>query len=84
MGCFYQFLPCQELHPSLTEDNIQRGSKKRELDALRRHNLYKRKASRLLKSGSANGRDCTKQLMLLNNISENTFLTGVHLQLSNF
>ena len=37
MGCFYHFCPCQELRPSLTEEEIQRGSKKRELDALRRH-----------------------------------------------
>ena len=40
MGCFYHFCPCQELRPSLTEEDIQRGSKKRELDALRR--LYTR------------------------------------------
>ena len=46
--------------------------------------IYKKKASRLLKFGSANGGDCTKQPTLLNNISENTFLTGVHLQLNNF
>ena len=46
--------------------------------------IYKRKASRFLKCGSANGGDCTKQPILLNNISENIFLTGVHLQLSNF
>ena len=37
MDCFYHFCPCQELRPSLTEEDIQRGSKKRELDALRRH-----------------------------------------------
>ena len=37
MGCFCHFFPCQELRPSLTEEDIQRGSKKRELDALRRH-----------------------------------------------
>ena len=37
MGCFYHFCPCQELRPSLTEEDIQRGNKKRELDALRRH-----------------------------------------------
>ena len=46
--------------------------------------MYKRKASSLLKCGSANGGDWTKQPILLNNISENTFLTGVHLQLNNF
>ena len=37
MSCFYQFCPCQGLRPSLTKQDIQRGSKKRELDALRRH-----------------------------------------------
>ena len=38
MGCFYHFKSsCQELSPSLTEEDIQRGRKKRELDALRPH-----------------------------------------------
>ena len=37
MGCFYHFCPCQELHRSLIEEDIQRGSRKRELDALTRH-----------------------------------------------
>ena len=37
MGCFYHFCPCQEQRRSLTEEDIQRGSEKRELDALRRH-----------------------------------------------
>ena len=83
MGCFYHFCLCQELRPSLNEEDIQRGSKKRELDALRRHYLQK-KGFKVLKYGSAIGGDCTKQPKLLNNISENTFLTGVHLQLSNF
>ena len=32
----------QELRPSLTEANIQRGSKKRELDALRRHYIQEK------------------------------------------
>ena len=42
MGCFYQFCPCQELRPSLNEEDIQRGSKKRELDALRRQYIQKK------------------------------------------
>ena len=42
MGCFYLFCPCQELRPSLTEEDIQRGSKKRELDALRRHYIQEK------------------------------------------
>ena len=37
MGCFYHFCPCQELRPSLTEEDIQRRNMKRELDSLRRH-----------------------------------------------
>ena len=28
MGCFYHFCPCQELHPSLTEEDIQCCSKR--------------------------------------------------------
>ena len=42
MGCFYHFCPCQELRPSLTEEDIQRASKKRELDALRRHYIQEK------------------------------------------
>ena len=42
MGCFYHFCPCQELRPSLTEEDIQRGSKKRELDALTRHYIHEK------------------------------------------
>ena len=42
LGCFYHFCPCQELRPSLTEGEIQRGSKKRELDALRRHYIQEK------------------------------------------
>ena len=35
-------LSCQELRLSLTEGDIQRGSKKRELDALRRHYTHEK------------------------------------------
>ena len=42
MGCFYHFCPCQEVRPSLTEEEIQRGSKKRELDGLRRHYIQEK------------------------------------------
>ena len=36
LGCFYHVCPCQELRPSLTEEVIKRGNRKRELDELRR------------------------------------------------
>ena len=37
MGCFYHFCVCQKLRSSLTEEAIQRGSKKREINALRHY-----------------------------------------------
>ena len=40
--CFYHFFPCQELRPSLTEEDIQRGIKKRELDSLIRHYIQEK------------------------------------------
>ena len=46
--------------------------------------IYKRKATKFLKCGSVNGGDCTKQPILLKNISENSFLIGIDVQLCNF
>ena len=42
MGCFYYFCPGQELRPSLTEEVFQRGSNRRDLDALRRHYIQEK------------------------------------------
>ena len=36
MGCFYHYCPCQEARPSLTEENIERGNKKREMDQMKK------------------------------------------------
>ena len=36
MGCFYHFCPCQALPPTLTGEDVKRGSRRRELDELRR------------------------------------------------
>ena len=41
MGCSYHFCSCGELYSSLTEDDVQRGGQKEELDALRRHYTQK-------------------------------------------
>ena len=41
MGCFYTSAPVKSCVP-LTEEDIQRGSKKRELDALRRHYIQEK------------------------------------------
>ena len=37
MGCFHQYCPCQEARPALTEEDIERGNKKREMDQMRKH-----------------------------------------------
>ena len=42
MGRFYQFCPCQELRPSLTDEDIKRGSRRRELDELRRNYIQEK------------------------------------------
>ena len=36
MGCFYRYCPCQEARPSLTEEDIERGNKKRKMDQMRK------------------------------------------------
>ena len=36
MGCYYHFCSCQEARPSLTEQDIEREKKKREMDDMRR------------------------------------------------
>ena len=36
LGCFYHYCPCQEARPSLTEENIGRGNKNREMEQMRK------------------------------------------------
>ena len=35
MGCFYHYCACQETLPSITEEDIERGHKKREMEQMR-------------------------------------------------
>ena len=42
MRCFYHFCPCQDVRPSLTEKDTQRGSKKREIAEMRRSYLQEK------------------------------------------
>ena len=42
LGCFYHFCACHKIRPSLTEQDIHRASKKRELDELRRSYIKKK------------------------------------------
>ena len=41
MGCNYHFCPCQETPPSLSDEDIERGNKRREMD-LRREYIRKK------------------------------------------
>ena len=36
MGFFYHYCPCQEARPFLTEEDVERGNKKREMDQMRK------------------------------------------------
>ena len=36
MGCYFRFCSCPEARPSLTDQDISRGNKKREMDVIRR------------------------------------------------
>ena len=36
MGCFYHYCPCQEARPSLTDEDIESGNKKREMDQMKK------------------------------------------------
>ena len=91
MGCFYHFCPCQELRPSLTEEDVPRGSKKRELDELRRHYIQE-KGSKVIEMWECEWCRLYKTTSTVEHfrehyprtLSENIFPTDVHLQLSNF
>ena len=39
MGCYYHFCSCQEARPSLTDQDIERGNKKREMSDMRREHI---------------------------------------------
>ena len=79
MSCFYHFCPRKKLCPSLTEENMKRGSRKRELDEA----IYRRRVSLSLKCESVSGGDFTRQPLMLNCISERIPLTDDHLQNTN-
>ena len=42
MGCFFHYCPCQEARPSLTDNEIMRGRKKREQDQMPREYIQQK------------------------------------------
>ena len=78
MGCFYHFCPSQELRPSLTDEDIKRGSRRRELDELRR-GYINGKGFTALKCGNVSDGIFTRQPLMFNYKSERISLTDDHL-----
>ena len=67
MGCFFHYCSCQEARPSLTQEDIERGNKKREMDQMRKQYI-KKKDIFLLKCGNVSGGICIKRQRVLKNI----------------
>ena len=42
-GCFYNYCPCQEARPSLTEEDIERGNRKREMDQMKKQYIKEKR-----------------------------------------
>ena len=42
MGCYFHYCPCQEARPSLTDNEIMTGTKKREQDQMRKETIQKK------------------------------------------
>ena len=42
-GCYYHFCLCQEIRYSLSDEDIERGNKRREMDDLKRESFFEKK-----------------------------------------
>ena len=73
MGCYYHFWSFQETRPSLSEQNIERGNKKREMDELRREYI-KEKGNIFKKCGSVSDGSILKQILQSRIKSKRIFL----------
>ena len=62
MVCYYHYCPCQELRPSLTDNEIMRRVKKTERDQMRKEKIQQKgyKIIEMLKCGSASGGNYTE------------------------
>ena len=75
MGCYYHYCPCQEVRPSLTDTDIEKGMKKRQQDEMRR-DYIQQKVTKLLKSGSVSGGISIKLMHQSKVTSSKTFPTN--------
>ena len=42
MGCYYYYCPCQEVRPTLTDIDIEKGMKKRQQDEMRKDYIHQK------------------------------------------
>ena len=73
MGCYYHFCFCQEASPSLTEQDIERGNKKRERWMICDENTLKRKVTKWKKCGNVTGGKVSKTMTRSKITSKLTF-----------
>ena len=74
MGCYYHFCSSQEACPSLTDQDIERGNKKRERWMICDENTLKRKDTKWKKCGNVTGGKISKPMTRSQQItSEPTF-----------
>ena len=73
IGCHYHFCYCQEARPSSTDQNNERGNKKRDVDDMG-GNTQKRKDTKLKKCGSVSGGKVSKLMTRSVTTSEPFFL----------
>ena len=67
MGCFYHYCPCQEALPSLIEEDIERGNKKKKWTK-RESITSKKRDIILLECGNVSGGICIKRQRVLKDI----------------
>ena len=76
MGCFYLYCPYEEAQSSLTEEDIERGNKKRELDQIKKQ-YVRENAHIVVEMWECDGGISIRRQRVLKNIRENHFFTNV-------
>ena len=62
MGCYFHYCPCHEARPSLIDNKMMRGTKKRRIKTKCAKNISNKKDTKLLKCGSAYGGNYTQPM----------------------
>ena len=76
MGCFYCFCPCQEVRPSVTEEDNKRGSRKGGLDEMRQ-SYVPEEGFTVTTCTTVSSWDSTRQQLMLNKMSEEIYRTEI-------